>query len=56
MITYDCPYNANRGEGQSEKKTLKHTITYVHDEALLNSTFISPVGTISSQQISQVRL
>ena len=38
------------------KTTLKHTITYVDNEALLNSTFISSLGTISSQQISQVRL
>ena len=36
--------------------TLKYTITYVHNETLLNSTFISPVGIISSRQISQVRL
>ena len=55
MITYDCPHNANRAEGQSEKN-FETTITYVHNEALLNSTFISPVGTISSRQISQVRL
>ena len=37
-------------------KTLKCTITFVQNEALLNSTFISPAGTISRRQISQVRL